>query len=119
MPPNPQKLAKWEREIDRIRWQVVRLLDRRRWNEIYERVVNAHPKLHPGIPILDHFRNVYGDYAVVAVRRLAKPGRDSVSLTDIIRDLGGEAENLDRAWYRSLYKRPLFERDGLQRQYGL
>ncbi len=102
-----QKIEKWQREIVRIRTAVVRLLDHRRWNRIYEEVVRANPRLHPGIPVLDYFRNVYADYAVMAVRRQVRPDRDSVSLAGLLEDLAANSTLITCAWTRQLYEQPL------------
>jgi hypothetical protein len=102
-----QKLEKWQREIVRIREAVVRLADYRRWNRVYEAIVNANPRLIPGTPVLNYFRNVYGDYAVMAIRRQAKPHRDSVSLLGLLEDIAANASFITRNWTREMYQQPL------------
>jgi hypothetical protein len=101
-----QKIEKWQRDIARIQNQVIRLLDYRRWNHVYELIVAANPRLRPGIPVLDYFRNVYGDYAVMAIRRQAKPHKDSVSLLGLLEDLAENASFITRDWTRALYQQP-------------
>ena len=101
-----QKIEKWQREIARIQNAVVRLLDYRRWNQVYEQIVAANPLLHPGIPVLDYFRNIYGDYAVMAIRRQCRPQKDSVSLLWLLYDLKENVSFITRAWTRDLYHQP-------------
>lgn len=100
------KRAKWVRYINRIEKQVFRLMDFRRWNRIYEQIVNANERLHPGIPVLDYFRNVYADYAAMAVRRQAKPHGDAISLLDLIEDIAANAEAITLEWTVALYQGP-------------
>lgn len=101
-----QKIEKWQREILRIQNAVTRLLDYRRWNRVYEQIVAANPLLHPGIPVLDYFRNIYGDYAVMAIRRQARDQKDSISLIGLLRDLEENASFITRSWTRELYHQP-------------
>lgn len=114
-----QKIEKWKREIERIQQSVIRLADYRRWNRVYERVVNAHPKLRPGIPILDYFRNVYGDYAAMAIRRQGRPHKDSVSLLGFLEDLAANASFITRDWMRELYREPVATIGGMVPPGGL
>ena len=102
-----QKVEKWQREIIRIRGSVIRLLDHRRWNRVYEAIVSANPRLRPGTPVLDYFRNVYADYAVMAIRRQVRADGDSVSLVGLLEDLAENSSFITRAWTRQLYERPL------------
>jgi hypothetical protein len=91
---NPQKIEKWANWIEDIRWQTVRLMDYRRWNEVYERVVNANPRLRPGTPVLDYFR-------------LVRRSQDSITLTGLLDDLKINAQMLTREWHRKMYRQPL------------
>lgn len=102
-----QKIEKWQREIAHIRTAVMRLLDHRRWNRVYEEIVRANPRLRPGIPVLDYFRNVYADYAVMAVRRQVRSGKDSVTLAGLLEDLAANPSLITRIWTRQLYEQPL------------
>jgi hypothetical protein len=104
---NPDKAVKWETWIEDIRNDVVYLMDRRRWNAIFERVVNTNPRLKPGQAIPDYFRSIYSDFATLAVRRLVRPSDNSITLTDLLRDLRENNGLVTREWYRALYKRPL------------
>ncbi len=101
-----QKIEKWQHEIERVRNAVTRLLDYRRWNRVYEGIVAANPLLRPGVPVLDYFRNIYGDYAVMAIRRQCRQQRDSVSLLGLLKDLEQNAAFITRAWTRDLYRQP-------------
>jgi hypothetical protein len=103
---NPDKAAKWEAWIADIREDVFHLMDSRRWNAVFERVVNANPRLNPGQVIPDYFRKIYADYAILAVRRLVRRDNKSITLTDLLRDLSENNEMVTREWYRALYKRP-------------
>lgn len=109
-----QKIEKWQRDIERIQQSVVRLCDYRRWNRVYETIVNANPRLHPGIPILDYFRNVYGDYAAMAIRRLARPHKDAVSLLGLLEDLAANASFITRDWMREFCRQPIAATGGTQ-----
>jgi hypothetical protein len=102
-----QKLEKWQGDIARIRNAVVRLLDHRRWNRVYEAIVSANPQLRPGMPVLDYFHNVYADYAVMAIRRQVRADDDSVSLVGLLEDVAENSSFITRAWTRQLYERPL------------
>jgi hypothetical protein len=104
---NPDKAAKWETWIDDIQRDVWKLIDYRRWNAVFERVVNANPRLHRGQTIPDYFRDIYTDYAVLAVRRLVRRDKNSITLTALLDDLRDNHQMLSRNWYRALYKRPL------------
>ncbi len=104
---NPQKVAKWGLWIYDIRQDVWHLMNRRRWNAVFERVVNSNPRLRPGLVIPDYFRNIYADYAVLSVRRLARRDQKSISLTALLDYLRDNHTMLTREWYRSLYTRPL------------
>lgn len=101
-----QKIEKWQREILRIQNAVTRLLDYRRWNRVYEQIVAANPLLRPGIPVLDYFRNIYGDYAVMAIRRQTRDQKDSISLIGLLPDLEENASYITRTWTRELYHQP-------------
>lgn len=101
-----QKIGKWQREIHRIQNAATRVLDYRRWNRVYEQIVAANSLLRPGIPVLDYFRNIYGDYAVMAIRRLCRPQKDSVSLLGLLNDLEENASLITRAWTQELYHQP-------------
>lgn len=101
------KRDKWRRFISRIEPQVFRMMDFRRWNRAYERIVNANPRLLPGNPVLDYFRSIYADYAALAVRRQAKPHRDSISLLGLIDDLAIFAEAMTLGSVIDLYLQPL------------
>jgi hypothetical protein len=100
------KRAKWVRYIERIEPQVFRMMDFRRWNRVYEEIVNANPRLHPGIPVLDYFRHVYADYAALAVRRQSKPHDDAISLLELIEDMAKFPEALTLEWTVEVYSRP-------------
>ena len=102
-----QKLEKWDRDIRRIRNAVMRLCDYRRWNRVYEAIVNANPGLHPGVPVLDYFRDVYGDYALMAIRRQAKPHKDAISLRGLLEDIALNPSLISRRWTQQLYMEPL------------
>jgi len=101
-----QKLEKWQRDIVRIREQVIHLANYRRWNRVYETVVNANPRLRPGMHLLDYFRNVYGDFAAMAVRRQAKTHKDSISLRGLLEDLEKNNALVTRSWTQAEYRRP-------------
>ncbi|GEM_PF-4025103 len=100
------KRDKWTRHIKRIETQVFRLMDYRRWNRVYEQIVNANPRLRPGIPVLDYFRHIYADYAAMAVRRQAKPHADAISLLDLIEDIAANPEAITLEWTVALYQEP-------------
>lgn len=100
------KRDKWVRYIKRIEPQVFRMMDFRRWNSVYEEIVNANPNLHPGIPVLDYFRHVYADYAALAVRRQSKTHDDAISLLDLIEDMATLSEALTLEWTVELYSQP-------------
>jgi hypothetical protein len=104
---NPQKQEKWETWIDSIRRQVVHLMDFRRWNAVYEDVVNNNPALNPNNQMLYYFRYVYKDYAVLAVRRLVKRDKDSITLIGLIDDLIENHTMLTRSWTYEMFRRPL------------
>jgi hypothetical protein len=105
---NPQKQGKWESWIDDIEQDVWQLMDRRRWNAVFERVVLANKRLlTSGLVIPEYFRHIYADYAVLAVRRLVRRDPKSISLTGLLDDLRDNHMMLTRQWYRSLYLRPL------------
>jgi len=101
-----QKIEKWQRDAVRIRGAVVKLADYRRWNHVYEEIVRANPALRAGMPVLDYFRNIYADYAIMAVRRQAKPHRDAVSMFDLLKDLEENHAFISRSWTRELYRKP-------------
>jgi hypothetical protein len=100
------KRAKWVRYIKRIEPQVFRMMEFRSWNRIYEEIVNANPRLRPGIPVLDYFRHVYADYAALAVRRQSKQHADAISLLDLVEDISRFPEVLTLAWTINLYSQP-------------
>lgn len=104
--PLKQKIEKWQRDAVRIRGAVVKLADYRRWNRVYEEVVRANPRLSAGMPVLDYFRNIYADYAIMAVRRQAKPHRDAVSLSDLLKDIEENHTFITRSWTRAMYREP-------------
>jgi hypothetical protein len=104
---NPQKQEKWETWIGNIRAQVVHLMDFRRWNMVYEEVVNKNPALDPNNQILYYFRYIYKDYAVLAVRRLVKADKDSITLTGLIEDLIANHTMVTREWTFEMFRRPL------------
>lgn len=81
------KRNRWSRYIRRAEQQVIALLDYRRWNSIFETVVNSNPNLDAGNAILQYFRRIYGDYATMAIRRLAKPHDDAFSLLELVDDI--------------------------------
>jgi len=91
-----EKIAKWQRDIVQIRGAIARLLDYRRWNRVYEAIVGANPRLTPGTAVLDYFRYIYGDYAVMAIRRQAKPHRDSISFLGLLDDLAANPRLITR-----------------------
>jgi hypothetical protein len=101
------KRAKWKRYIESAEGQVIVLMDRRRWNRVYEAIVNANPALPAGNPMLRYFRRVYGDYAVMAIRRQAKPHDDAFSLSDLIRDIAANPTVLTPSRRRSRSTRNL------------
>lgn len=101
-----QKIEKWQRQIDRIRDLVAQMQDYRRWNRVYEEIVAANPQLRPGMPVVDYFRNVYCDYAVMAIRRQARDQKDSISLIGLLRDIADNAAFLTLDWTRDLYEQP-------------
>jgi hypothetical protein len=104
---NPDKAAKWEAWIEAIHADAIYLVDRRRWNAVFEQIVKANPKLLAGQTIPDYFRALYADFAVMAIRRMMKKQPDSISLTALLEDLIENHEMLTRAWYRTLYRRPV------------
>ena len=104
---NPQKQQKWEAWMEDIRSQVLHLMDFRRWNAIYEDVVNKNPALDPNNRILYYFRYIYKDYAVLAVRRLVKRDKGSVTLTGLIDDLLENHTMVTREWTFEMYRRPI------------
>lgn len=100
------KLDKWVRYINRIEPQVFRMMDFRRWNSVYEEIVRVNPRLRPGIPVLDYFRDVYANYAALAVRRQSKPHNDAISLVELIEDMAAFPEALTLEWTVDLYSQP-------------
>jgi hypothetical protein len=100
------KREKWLRYIKRIEPQVFHMMDFRRWNTVYERVVNANPRLRPGLPVLDYFRSVYANYAALAVRRQAKPHGDAISLLELKEDTARFPEAITLAWTIEMYSGP-------------
>ncbi len=101
-----QKIEKWQRDAVRIRGAVVKLADYRRWNHVYEEIISANPRLRAGLPVLDYFRNIYADYAIMAVRRQSKPHRDAVSLSDLLKDIEQHHTFISLSWTRELYRQP-------------
>jgi hypothetical protein len=104
---NPKKEEKWLAWIRNIRTQVVHLMDSRRWNAVYEDVVNKNPALNPNNQILYYFRYIYKDYAVLAVRRLVKKDKDSITLTGLIEDIIANHTMVTRQWTFEMFRQPL------------
>jgi AbiU2 len=101
------KRAKWKRYIESAEHQVMVLMDRRRWNRVYETIVNANPMLPAGNPMLRHFRLVYAEYAVMAIRRQAKAHDDAFSLRDLISDIASNPTAVTLSATIEQYQEPL------------
>jgi hypothetical protein len=104
---NDQKMTKWTKMLDGITKQVLHLMDFRRWNSIYEGVVNTNPALDPNNHVLSYFRYIYKDYAVLAVRRLVRKQKDAVTLTGLLVDLVENHEMFTREWNYAMFSTPV------------
>ncbi len=99
-----ERIFSWQRKMQRIQQHVYRLMDHRRWSQVYDAVIAANPLLVETNPMIRYLRSVYADFAVLAVRRQARPHKDSVSLFGLMREIEGAPKAITREWYRRLWR---------------
>ena len=113
MAADPQKLAKWQKQIGKIEQQILHLHHQRAmWREMSDAVA-ASSEHDDRSFFLDHYTSLYVDGAAMAVRRLAVDTgqRQEISLGILLADIAENPCTITRADFLAGYDKHDDDRD--------
>ena len=99
-----QKFAKWDRWLDEIYKEVVRLVERQQIFGEVQDIIKANPEIQEPNAFYRFLANTYGDANIMGVRRQIKPHKDSISLVGLLKDIIENPSVLSRERFVKLYK---------------
>jgi hypothetical protein len=106
MTADPQKLAKWKKQIDKIQQQILHLHHQRAmWREMSDAVATSSEHDDRSF-FLDHYTSMYVDGAAMAVRRLAVDTgqRQEISLGILVADIAANPCAITRNDFLARYE---------------
>jgi hypothetical protein len=115
IPPDPQRLAKWQRWQRQIEHELISLLGSRQIYKSYGEIVTKNEAVQKGGPLFHNWIvDNYVTYVAMAIRRQADTDSDSVSLARLISDIRDHPESMTRATHVAFYKNFIIEGYGDQ-----
>ena len=101
---NPQKYDKWLKWFDLIKEEVCNLC---MYQQIFldvQEIINDNPDIQKPSAFYWFLSSSYAASAAVAVRRLVKSHKDSITFTSLLEELAQNAEMITVEWFESLYE---------------
>ncbi|MDA1277191.1 MAG: hypothetical protein O2960_24535 [Verrucomicrobia bacterium] len=106
MPKLEPKLAKWIRWLDVIGAEVQALVIAKDIFWSVQKLIRANPKIQKPSAFYQYMGDTYVAYAVMGIRRHAKPQKGSITLAQLLGEIAQEPAKISRAYYRGLYTDP-------------
>jgi hypothetical protein len=106
MPKLDNKLDKWIRWLPTIEQEIQGLAMAKDIFWSVQELIKSNPAIHSPSIFYWYMGNTYVAYALTGIRRQVKPQKDSISLKQLLTEIGDEPEKISRQYYRSLYTEP-------------
>ena len=96
-----QMIAKWRNDLKRIQNDVITLHGSRKiYKRLFE-IMDANPRLHKANELYEWLHRSYVVYASMAIRRVLKPHKGSLSLGGLVHNMIDHEHVLTKEWYLS------------------
>ena len=98
-----QKLAKWNKWLDTIYKEVVRLVEHQQTFRNVQDIINANPEIQKPNKFYRFLEDTYGAFSIMGIRRQIKHDKDSISLVRLLREIKQCPSLLSRDRFVELY----------------
>ena len=98
-----KKFAKWDRWLNDIYEEVVRLLEHQQIFGKVQDIIKANREIQKPNAFYRFLANTYGDSSIMGIRRQVKPHKDSISLVGMLEEIIESPSVISRGRFVDLY----------------